>query len=122
MTYTSPRNDPPAPDHGRLAEDVAAGDVFGAALEHLTRTDEPTLTEQIELREIPAPPCGEGARASRMAGLMRESGLEGVETDAVGNVLGWLDASAVRPGEDRNHGPVVVSAHLDTVFPPETDV
>ncbi len=78
-------------------------------------TDDRTLTDQIRLTEIPAPPFGEDARAHRMAELLAEAGLADVDQDAVGNVL------ALRPGsEDRE--PLVLSAHLDTVFPTGTDV
>lgn len=86
-----------------------------AAVEHVRTTDERTLRDQCELTEIPAPPFGEGERAERMAELMVEAGLQGVERDREGNVLGRL------AGEDGGE-PLVVSAHLDTVFPPGTDV
>ena len=86
-----------------------------AAHEHIVATDERTLTDQIVLTEIPAPPFGEEARARRMVELLAEAGLADVDQDAVGNVL------ALRPGaEDRQ--PLVLSAHLDTVFPTGTDV
>ena len=79
----------------------------------LFEDDERTLSEQRELTEIPAPPYGEERRAERMAEIFDDAGLEKVETDREGNVLG-------------RHGgggpPVVVSAHLDTVFPAGTDV
>jgi tripeptide aminopeptidase len=76
--------------------------------------DQRVLAEQCELSEIPAPPFGEAARARRMAELFREIGLEHVELDSEGNVLGWLGR--------RRGDPLIVSAHLDTVFPEGTDV
>jgi acetylornithine deacetylase/succinyl-diaminopimelate desuccinylase-like protein len=73
---------------------------------------------QAELVAIPAPPFGEKARAEWLAGRFTEAGLRGVETDSAGNVFAWLDAANLPP---ENTGPVVVvSAHLDTVFPAET--
>ena len=46
-----------------------------------------------------------------------EAGLSQIETDAVGNVFGLLPAANLPP---ESTGPVVVlSAHLDTVFPAE---
>ena len=73
---------------------------------------------QAALVAIPAPPFGEKARAEWLAGRFTEAGLRGVETDAAGNVFGWLYAAKLPP---ENTGPVVVvSAHLDTVFPAET--
>ena len=86
-----------------------------AAMEHILATDDQTLTHQIGLTEIPAPPFGEETRGRRMAELLDEAGLANVQRDAVGNVF------ALRPGtEDRE--PLVLSAHLDTVFPAGTDV
>lgn len=77
--------------------------------------DDQTLETQIELSEIPAPPFAEEARGERMAQLLREAGLEEVWTDEVGNVI------ADRRGSDSSP-PLIVSAHLDTVFPEGTDV
>ena len=69
----------------------------------------------IEITEIPAPPFKEAARAARFAEMLRARGLADVEIDEEGNVL------ALRKGT--RPGPVVVvSAHLDTVFPAGTDV
>ena len=73
---------------------------------------------QTELVAIPAPPFGEEARSVWMAARFAEAGLSEVETDAIGNVSGWLRAARL-PAEST--GPVVIlSAHLDTVFPAET--
>jgi tripeptide aminopeptidase len=70
---------------------------------------------QRELVAIPAPPFGEQARSRWFEQHFRNSGLQTVETDAVGNVIAVLPAPAL-PAEST--GPVVViSAHLDTVFP-----
>jgi acetylornithine deacetylase/succinyl-diaminopimelate desuccinylase-like protein len=73
---------------------------------------------QAEMVSIPAPPFGEQARAEWLAGRFTEIGLQKVETDEAGNVFGWLAAAKLPP---ESSGPVVViSAHLDTVFPAET--
>src|ERR1019366_9345577 len=73
---------------------------------------------QAELVAIPAPPFGERARGEWMAARFAEAGVSQVETDGVGNVIGFLPATTL-PAEST--GPVVVlSAHLDTVFPAET--
>lgn len=77
--------------------------------------DEATLRSQMELSEIPAPAFEESARGLRMQALLAEAGLHEPGVDAVGNVV------AVRPGSEAGP-PLVVSAHLDTVFPPGTDV
>jgi acetylornithine deacetylase/succinyl-diaminopimelate desuccinylase-like protein len=85
------------------------------AVAHARETDERTVTDQTDLTNVPAPPFGEAERGRLMARLMSEVGLQGVRTDAVGNVV------AFRPGA-RQAPPVVVSAHLDTVFPAGTHV
>jgi len=85
------------------------------ANENIVSTDDQTLDHQIGLAQIPAPPFGEEARGLRMVELLGEAGLTDVDQDAVGNVF------ALRPGvEDRE--PLVLSAHLDTVFPADTDL
>ncbi|HIF06625.1 MAG TPA: M20/M25/M40 family metallo-hydrolase [Gemmatimonadetes bacterium] len=86
-----------------------------AAHEHIHATDEKTLADQIGLTEIPAPPFGEEVRARHLADLLAEAGLVDVDQDAAGNVL------ALRPGTE-DAAPLVLSAHLDTVFPTGTDV
>jgi acetylornithine deacetylase/succinyl-diaminopimelate desuccinylase-like protein len=73
---------------------------------------------QAEMVAIPAPFLGEQARAEWLTARFAEIGLSGVETDEAGNVYGWLTAAKLPP---ESSGPVVVlSAHLDTVFPAET--
>lgn len=75
---------------------------------------------QATLVAIPAPPFGEQARAAWLADRFREAGLQQIEMDAVGNVVGVLPATHL-PAEST--GPVLVlSAHLDTVFPAETPI
>jgi len=73
---------------------------------------------QARLVGIPAPPFGEAARSEWLAARFAEAGLGQVHTDVAGNVFGMLLAANL-PAEST--GPVVVlSAHLDTVFPAGT--
>ena len=71
------------------------------------------LARAAAIQAIPAPTFGETARAAAMAAHFREAGLEDVELDSIGNVYGR-----------RGHGaaPVVLAAHLDSVFPVGTDL
>jgi acetylornithine deacetylase/succinyl-diaminopimelate desuccinylase-like protein len=75
---------------------------------------------QLALTSIPAPTLGEQARAEWLAQRFTGAGLSCVEIDAAGNFLGILPA--VRDGEPpHSTGPVVLlSAHIDTVFPAGT--
>jgi acetylornithine deacetylase/succinyl-diaminopimelate desuccinylase-like protein len=86
-----------------------------AARHQLRRAEPSTLETQISICEIAAPPFREAARGKAVAALFREAGLVHVRVDPVGNVLGELASHGRGPH-------VVISAHLDTVFPPGTDV
>ncbi|HLM69131.1 MAG TPA: M20/M25/M40 family metallo-hydrolase [Longimicrobium sp.] len=80
------------------------------------QSDEQTLAEQLELVRIPAPPFAEDARGEHVLGRFAALGLCDAHRDEVGNVLGaWRPEGAEGP-------PVVVAAHLDTVFPAGTSV
>jgi tripeptide aminopeptidase len=70
--------------------------------------------EHIGICGIPAPPFGEAARAEYLAARFRQGGLTEIEIDEEGNCVALRRGRALRPL-------VVVSAHLDTVFPAETD-
>ena len=80
----------------------------------LAANDDAVIAEQIALSEIASPTGSEGARAREVAERMRRLGLR-VHTDAIGNVVGRRDGT-------RDVEPVVVCAHLDTVFPADADV
>jgi acetylornithine deacetylase/succinyl-diaminopimelate desuccinylase-like protein len=101
----------PAGIGGRLIADPAVA----TALE-FAKANEPKIIErQITLTEIPAPPFHEAKRAEAYRAHFEKLGLQNVRIDAEGNVLGERPGRAARPH-------LVFSAHLDTVFPPETNV
>jgi len=79
-------------------------------------TDRRTLEDQMAVTAIPAPPFGEEERARWMRDRLSEYGLEGASIDDAGNVVGRL------AGADPTAAPLVLSAHLDTVFPADVDV
>ena len=80
-------------------------------------TDAETLADQLELVQIPAPPFHEAARAQRMRERFSALGLVDVSVDEVGNVLARLPANGAS-----SHAPLLVAAHLDTIFPEGTDI
>jgi acetylornithine deacetylase/succinyl-diaminopimelate desuccinylase-like protein len=86
-----------------------------AAAAYLRAEDEATLTSQIQLSEIPSPSFEEEARGNRMSELLEQAGLTRVRRDGAGNVLAERDGTTQTPA-------LIVSAHLDTVFPVDTDV
>jgi tripeptide aminopeptidase len=97
------------------AQRIVQGAPFKAAVAAFDRDYERFVNELILLTEIPAPPFGEKLRGEAFAKLLREAGLDNVETDAEGNVM------ALRKG--KGTAPLLaVAAHLDTVFPEGTDV
>ncbi|HUE79984.1 MAG TPA: M20/M25/M40 family metallo-hydrolase [Sphingomicrobium sp.] len=87
---------------------------FRQAAAALDRGHDQWIADSITLTEIPAPPFKEEARAKAYAEMLRQRGLD-VEIDEEGNVLALRAGSAAGPL-------VIVSAHLDTVFPEGTDV
>jgi len=74
----------------------------------------------IAIQQIPAPTFHEAARAGFVRARFLEEGLTDVETDAAGNVYACLKPA--HAPSSVVHGPLVVSAHLDTVFPPSVDL
>src|SRR5687768_4529695 len=76
----------------------------------LLARDPAILRAQVAVTEIPAPTGDEARRGRWIAERFERLGLGDVHADAAGNVIGW------RRGES-DDAPVIVCAHLDTVFP-----
>jgi acetylornithine deacetylase/succinyl-diaminopimelate desuccinylase-like protein len=89
-----------------------------AAFQWFHLHDRKMMQWQQELVSIAAPPFGESRRAKWLAERFRELKLEQVEIDAEGNVLGCY------PGHGSGAGQrcVMLSAHIDTVFPLHTPI
>lgn len=124
----TPSAKPPGASSGSEATPGASNMPVAAALERLTQSDvvkqllvdlkndDPRALEELKFfTEIPAPPFKETKRAEAFLKRLKELGLPDAYIDSEGNVIG------VRAGVGQ--GPrLVVSAHLDTVFPEGTDV
>lgn len=76
---------------------------------------ERTLDLAVSIQQIPAPTFNEKRRAAYVYDRFRAEGLLDVSLDEGGNVYARL------PGNGSAR-PLVVSAHLDTVFPEETEL
>ncbi len=100
----------------RLTDDSRVG----AALDWFHQNLASINDTQIRLTEIPAPSFQESARAAAVKSLFEQAGLH-VEIDRTGNVVATLPGANSAPGADRRDT-VMLSAHLDTVFPAGTDV
>lgn len=109
-------------------KNISAQASFKKEIEKLSKNDkikkaftiiqdlEPTsIKELIELTEIPAPPFQEQKRAEHFKKMLEAAGIDSIWIDEVGNVM------ALRKGSG-NGKTILIDAHLDTVFPIETDV
>ncbi|MGA2421224.1 MAG: M20/M25/M40 family metallo-hydrolase [Candidatus Acidiferrum sp.] len=105
------------PDRARLAEQPQAQ----AALEWLHKNVASINEAQIRLTEIPAPSFQEGARATAVKTMFEQAGLR-TEIDSTGNVVATLPGAATGSSSPDGRDTIVLSAHLDTVFPAGTDV
>jgi tripeptide aminopeptidase len=112
---TMPKSPPPtspckaAPPAAEIASDPRVA----RALEWLARNVSWVTEEQIRITEIPAPPFDEARRAAHVSKLLACAGLQ-IRSDDLGNKIGeW-------PGTNRDV--VLLTAHLDTVFPAGTEV
>lgn len=103
------------PDYSADVAAIKNDQAVISALDHILELEPRSQQDLIELTEIPAPPFLEQRRAERFAEMLKEAGLEDVVIDEVGNAVGR------RPGTGGERV-VAYSAHLDTVFPEETDV
>src|SRR5208282_3286942 len=95
---------------GPLAEQPAVR----AALDWFEKNLKWINEEQGRLTEIPAPSFQEEKRAAAVKELLADEGLK-VHSDKIGNVIGELQGSNEKEI-------VLVTAHLDTVFPAGTAV
>ncbi len=104
-----------SPDVTAVVSRVAQQAAVAQGLDHIKASGARMFEEQVRINEIPAPPFKEQARAEYYLKKMREAGLANAAIDREGNVIG------IRRGN--GNGPrLVISAHLDTVFPEGTDV
>jgi tripeptide aminopeptidase len=109
---------PPIPDSSRVSAPreiarIAEMRSVHTAFSYLHNQEMEFRRWQRELTEIPAPPFGEAARSDWLRQRFTALGLENVQVDKLGNVLGLLYSGSNAPL-------IGISAHLDTVFPQGT--
>jgi tripeptide aminopeptidase len=105
----------PASAFARVAQ-LAADRRIHQAFQWMHLHEQQILRWQTELVSVPAPPFGERARAEWLCDRFREQGLAEVGLDAEGNAIGRLKAA------DPCEHCVLISAHIDTVFPSDTPI
>ena len=103
------------PEYAAEVAAILADPKVRDGMEHIVSIEPQSRRDLVELTEIPAPPFGEAERAARYAEMLREAGLTDVTIDEEGNAVGR------RPGT-KGDRVVAYAAHLDTVFPADTDV
>ncbi|WP_420992044.1 M20/M25/M40 family metallo-hydrolase [Cupriavidus sp. 30B13] len=104
-----------SPAVDRAYASLEAAPLFKALQAAVKADDARSLGDLKAMTEIPAPPFKERARAEYFAGRLKALGLSDAHIDAEGNAIG------IRKGS--GNGPrLLISAHLDTVFPEGTDV
>ncbi len=69
----------------------------------------------IDIQQIPAPTFAEKLRGEFVQNLFVEEGLQDVSTDKIGNIYGRIRGEGSR-------APLLICAHLDTIFPANTDL
>src|ERR1700758_2798345 len=97
---------------GQLASQRRVHEAFGWLHLHAQQI----MSWQRELVLVAAPPFGEGPRAEWLCRRFCELGLEDVTLDEIGNAVG-----VYRGGESGGEC-VLLSAHIDTVFPSDTPI
>jgi acetylornithine deacetylase/succinyl-diaminopimelate desuccinylase-like protein len=103
--------------NGASASGIEKDPRVARAMDLLSQSAGDTTDEQARITEIPAPPFAESVRAAYLKQLLAAAGLA-VHIDSTGNVIG--ERAGVSGAADA--GVVLVTAHLDTVFPAGTNV
>jgi tripeptide aminopeptidase len=70
----------------------------------------------VQIQQIPAPTFAEEPRAEFVRELFLQENLKDISMDSFGNVYACL------PGKQKKAKPLIISAHLDTVFPASTNL
>lgn len=107
---------PPAPaPAGEIASGIQSKPEVRALVDRLRSHDDWLVQQQISICQIEAPPFKERRRAEDVAARFRALGYPDARLDSIGNVI-------VERAGDPGEPVLVLSAHLDTVFPEGTDV
>lgn len=106
-----------APTDDRPLKQVLTSPSYTAAVSQLDREHDRIVEDIVTLTEIPAPPFAETKRGAAYLEMLKQAGLEDVEIDAEGNVMGLYRGTGAPDGKL-----VMLVAHLDTVFAAGTTV
>ncbi len=98
-----------------IAELTRRSDVRAALAGYRHHLEE-ILAQIVAIQQVAAPTFAEKRRSAYIEAQFRALGAAEVSHDALHNVFARL------PGRDAGRPPLVISAHLDTVFPATTDL
>ncbi|MCB0028504.1 MAG: M20/M25/M40 family metallo-hydrolase [Anaerolineales bacterium] len=100
----------------QIVKEIAERPAVRAALEMLRDDLADTVALIERIQQVPAPTFAEGPRADLVEQEFANLGLQDIWRDELNNVYGRM------PGRSSNGPGVIVSAHLDTVFPAGSDL
>ncbi len=92
-------------------QEIRSDPGIGRAVRFYAESEQLILEDQVRLTMVPAPPFEESKRAACFKEMLADAGFDST-IDSIGNVV----AAYERFGNN----PLVVGAHLDTVFPDNT--
>jgi acetylornithine deacetylase/succinyl-diaminopimelate desuccinylase-like protein len=95
---------------------IAADRRVHQAFQWLHLQEKRMMQWQTDLVSVPAPPFGERPRAEWLCERFRELQLADAHLDEIGNVVATI------PGAAASASRVLLSAHIDTVFPADTPI
>ncbi len=101
------------------SKEEPAGCKYADLIQETVVTDEDLnsfLDLACQIQQIQSPTFDEGERAAFMGEQFNQQNLEDLHQDSAGNVLARL------PGSIPTNKPILVSAHLDTVFPRQPEL
>ena len=114
MTFSATSLPPLAPEVIHQGEKLSASSVVKKVLEHIRQDDSRCVQDQVEIASIESPRFGEANRREKIEAILRRDGFTEIHTDSEGNLI------ARYPGTDPNGPRLVISGHMDTVFPENT--
>jgi len=97
-----------------IVRDLSSCAKVSTALEYFKNNADSITKEHVAICSIPASPFAEQERAYHLRSRFIDLGLTDVTIDEVGNCLALRKGTSLSPL-------LIVSAHLDTVFPAESD-
>lgn len=102
---------------------IAADRRVHQAFQWLHLQEKRVMQWQTDLVSVPAPPFGERLRAEWLCARFRELHLTDPHLDEIGNVIATLRGAADSGrGAEAASSRVLLSAHIDTIFPAETAI